>query len=94
MDKKILEAFSKLVPKIITFPGDEAYEKASQFFKRTLAPSVVVRPASSEDMATVMRFINEHELPLSLKAVAIATSYTTSPTGSYSGYSYHGLAQN
>ncbi len=68
MDAKKLKALSELIPDSIALPGSELYEKASQFFKRTLAPNIVVRPTSSEEMAVIIHFINENKLPFAIKS--------------------------
>jgi hypothetical protein len=68
METKILEALRKAIPSSIALPGDEIYESASSFFKRTLAPGVVIRPSSSKEMAIAVRLVNEHGLPLAIKS--------------------------
>ncbi|HEU5122157.1 MAG TPA: FAD-binding oxidoreductase [Candidatus Saccharimonadales bacterium] len=52
----------------IFLPRDEVYEKASQFFKRTLAPNVVLRPESAEDMAAMIHVLSKDRPPIVIKS--------------------------
>lgn len=67
MDREELEHIRKIIPGMVALPGDKVYEEASQLFKRTLAPSIVVRPESGKDMAAAIRFLGEHKLPFVIK---------------------------
>lgn len=68
MSTQRLEQLKKIVPGMVALPGEERYTQASQLFKRTLAPRVVVRPESTADMSSVVRFLNEVGLPIVTKS--------------------------
>lgn len=68
MDTEKLEYIQKIIPGMVALPGDKVYEEASRLFKRTLTPSVAVRPKSSKDMAVAIHFLSEHKLPIAIKS--------------------------
>lgn len=52
----------------IALAGDDIYTKASKMLFKTIAPSVVLRPTSSKEVAEMIRFIKKHNLPFAIRS--------------------------
>src|SRR3954469_19209604 len=68
MDTQKNETLKQSISGTVAVAGDDLYTKASKMLFKTLAPSVVARPASSEDVAAIIRFAREHKVPFAIRS--------------------------
>ena len=68
MNTSKLDELKSLISGVVAVSGDPVYEKASKMFVHTVAPSIVVRPSSSQDVAATIRFAKEHGLDLAIRS--------------------------
>jgi FAD/FMN-containing dehydrogenase len=64
-----IEGLRKQVRGEILQPSDAGYDEARSIYNALIdrRPAVIVRPAATEDVAAVVRFAREQELPLSIR---------------------------
>jgi len=68
MDTEKIETLKQSITGTVAVFGDETYTKASKMLFKNLKPSVVVRPESSQDVAAVIRFVKENDMPFAIRS--------------------------
>lgn len=68
MDAQRLKELKNLISGTVATAGEAVYSKAAEAFFRTISPSVVVQPASAEDVAVVVRFATKYSIPLAIRS--------------------------
>jgi len=68
MDTQKIETLKQTIKGTVAVLGDETYTKASKMLFKKLQPSVVVRPVSNEDVAAIIRFVTDHNVPFAIRS--------------------------
>lgn len=68
MNTHQINELKTLVSGSVAVAGDKLYATASQMLFKTITPSAVVRPSSSEDVAVIVRFAKKYQIPFAIRS--------------------------
>lgn len=68
MDKLTFAGFASRITGEVILPDDAAYTDLQNIFNQTGSPAIIVRPRTSADIATTVRFARDHDLKLAVRS--------------------------